>query len=186
MYSNSWEIKSFLEQTVINKQEYRQLLPNSLDGNLSGFETEEIFKGNQFTTFLGIMLWGFSGFVAYMLFNTLHDPFNGGFLVLSTFGLLLFFVLLSSAMNYFVLTRDYLIIRNHNFIWKSKIYLLKNIKEVVFEGSGRQENSLVVITKDYKSKRYVAGTLREKNWFNFKNNLEKLGVIVRNEGIYSF
>lgn len=182
MYANSWEIKSFLEQTVVNKQEYRPTLPNNINKNSIRFETEETFKGNQFTSFMGILLWGSIGFLVYLLFSMLHHPSIGEALLWSALGLFLF-VTISWSMNYFGLTEDYLIVRNHNFTWRTKIYPLADIKEVVFESPVRQENTLRVITKNFRSNIYPAGTLRDKTWLDLKNKLEMKGVVVRNEWV---
>ena len=89
-------------------------------------------------------------------------------------------------MNYFLISNDYLIVKNHNHIWKEKIYHLSNIKEVVFESNGQQPNCMRIITKDFKNKLYPAGTLRGKTWLKMKKKLELKGVIVRNECIYEY
>lgn len=93
------------------------------------------------------------------------------------------FVLQSWLMHYFGLTKDFLIVRNHNFIWKAKIYRLSDIKEIVFETQGKQPNCMRIITNNYKNKLYPAGTLRDKTWLNLKDKLEANGVTVRNECI---
>ena len=86
-------------------------------------------------------------------------------------------------MNYFVLTKDYLIVKNHNFLWQTKIYCLKDIKEIVYETQSKQPNSMRVITIDFKNKLYPAGTLRNKTWLEMKNRFEAKGLKVRNECI---
>lgn len=186
MYTNSWEIKSFLDQTVVNKQAYRPIMPNSINKNSISFEAEEIFKGNQFTSFRGIILWGFIGFLAYMAFGMNQNPPIGVTLLLVALGIFLFLIS-SVTMYYFGLTQDYLIIRNHNFIRKLKIYSLADIREVVFEAAdSRQAHTMRVITKDFRYKLYPAGTLRDKTWLDLKNKLEMKGVVVRNECIYAY
>ena len=86
-------------------------------------------------------------------------------------------------MHYFGLTKDYLVVRNHNFIWKVKIFRLTDIKEVVFETQGKQPNCMRIITKDFRNKLYPAGTLRDKTWLEMKRQLESKGINVRNECI---
>jgi len=87
-------------------------------------------------------------------------------------------------MHYFVLANDYFVVKNHNFIWLKKYYRLKDIKEIVFETQGKQPNCLRVITNDFRNKLYPAGTLRDKNWLELKEELEKKGISVRNECIF--
>ena len=58
MYSNSSDIKLFLEQVVLKKQDYKPSITNKISERSIRFENEEIFKGNQFTSLRGISLWG--------------------------------------------------------------------------------------------------------------------------------
>lgn len=183
MYANSYELKLFLEQVILNKQEFKPTLTNEINSNEIRFESEEAFKGNQFTSLRGISLWGLIGFFAFMLFIKWQSPPIGLLIFFGAFGTF-WFILHSWLMHYFGLTKDYLVVRNHNFIWKAKIYRLTDIKEVVFETQGKQPNCMRIITKDFRNKLYPAGTLRDKTWLEMKRQLESKGVTVRNECIY--
>jgi len=182
MYSNSSDIKLFLEQVVLKKQDFKPSITNKTSEHSIRFENEEIFKGNQFTSLRGISLWGLIGFFAFMLVTKWQSPPLGLLIFFGAFGAF-WFVLHSWLMHFFGLTTDYLVVRNHNFIWKVKPYRLKDIKEVVFETQGKQPNCMRVITKDFKNKLYPAGTLRDKTWLDLKDKLEAKGVTVRNECI---
>lgn len=183
MYSNSSEIKLLLEQVVLNKQVFNPNSINKISKDAIRFENEEIFKGSQFTSLRGISLWGMIGFLIILLFSKWQNP---PVRLLIPFGVfsIFWFILHSWLMHYFGLTKDYLVIRNHNFIWKVKIYRLADIKEVVFETQGKQPNCMRIITKDFKNKLYPAGTLRDQTWLKMKRQLESKGVTVRNECIY--
>ncbi|MCL2435629.1 MAG: hypothetical protein FWD09_05775 [Lentimicrobiaceae bacterium] len=182
LYSNIWEIKSFLNQTIINKQEYKPSVAQKTDRNRIRFEIEETFKGNQFLSFRGIFFWPFICLLAFMFFAGI-GRYPWGILIFPvTFGTA-FFILLSWQIHYFGLTENSLIVRNHNYIWMAKIYPLLDIKEVVFEGLGNQAFSMRIITNDFRNKRYQAGTLRDKTWLYLKDKLEAKGIIVRNECI---
>lgn len=183
MYSNSHEVKAFLEQVVINKQEFKTIKPKKISSNELRFENKEVFKGNQFTSLRGISLWGLIGFFTFLfLFKENNLKLEG----LIFFWLLggFWFLLNSWLMHYFELTKNFLIISNHNFIWKNRIYNFSDIKEVVFESQGKQPNCMRVITKDFRNKLYPAGTLRNKTWLEMKKKLEAKGVKVRNECIF--
>jgi hypothetical protein len=183
MYSNSYEVKSFLEQVVINKQEFKTSTLKKIKKNELRFENTEKFKGNQFTSLRGISLWGLIGFFTILFIGKETSMKLGGvifFSLLGTFWVLLHYWL----MHYFELTKKFLIIRNHIFIWKMKIYDLSDVKEIVFETQGNQPNCMRVITNDFKNKLYPAGTLRDKTWLEMKKRLETRGVEVRNECIY--
>ncbi|MES1181209.1 MAG: hypothetical protein ABUL44_00285, partial [Flavobacterium sp.] len=182
MYANSAEIKLFLDHVFLKKQKFDPTLTAEIDRDELLFEYEDTFKGNQFTSMRGITLWGFIGFIAFMT-TKVKTPQTGAFIAFGFFATF-WFVLHAWLMHYFGLTKDYLIVRNHNFIWKEKIYRLSNIKEVVFETQGKQPNSMRIITNDFRNKLYPAGTLRDEMWLDMKRALESRGVKVRNECIF--
>lgn len=183
MYSNSYEVKSFLEQVIIKKQQFKINEPKKFKSSELRFENIEIFKGNQFTSLRGISLWGLIGVFTFPLIIKGTNLKLGAVIFFCLFGTF-WFVLHSWLMHYFGLTKDFLIIRNHNFIWKEIIYNYSDIKEVVFESQGKQPNCMRVITNDFRNKLYPAGTLRDKTWLEMKKKLEVKGVKVRNECIY--
>jgi len=182
MYSNSSEIKLFLERVVIKKQDFNHDSIKEISNDAIRFENEETLKGNQFTSLRGISLWGLIGFFAFLLISKWQSPPLGLLIFFGAFGTF-WFVLHSWLMHYFGLTKDYLIVRNHNFFWKVKIYRLTDIKEVVYETQGKQPNCMRIITNDFRNKLYPAGTLRDKTWLDLKDKLEAKGVTVRNECI---
>ena len=182
MYSNSSDLKLFLEQVFFKKQDFKPALKNQISINEIQFENEETFKGNQFTSLRGISLWGLIGFFTLLLFSEGKTQ-PVGLIFFGAFGIF-WFITHSWLMHYFGLTKKFLIIKNHNFFWKLKIYRLSDIKEIVFETQGKLPNCLRVITNDYRNNLYPAGTLRDKMWLNFKVKLETKGLIVRNECIF--
>ena len=181
MYANSYEVKSFLEQVVVNKQEFKLRILNKIKKNVLRFEKKQVFKGNQFITLRGISLWWILGLFILVLIN--RRLTNAGIIFFSVFGPL-WFILHSWLMHYFVITKNFLVIRNHNFTWKERIYSISDIREVVFESRGNQPNCLKVITIDFKSKLYPASTLSDRTWLDMKKKLETKGIEVRNECIY--
>ncbi|MFQ3238320.1 MAG: hypothetical protein ACI9NI_000598 [Olleya marilimosa] len=183
MYSNSYEVKSFLEQVIINKQEFKTNTIKKINKNELRFENTEKFIGNQFTSLRGISLWGLIGFFTILIIGKETSMKLGGVIFFSLLGAF-WFLLHYWLMHYFELTRKFLIVRNHIFIWKMKIYDLSDIKEVVFETQGNQPNCMRIITNNFKNKLYPAGTLRNKTWLEMKKRLETRGVKVRNECIY--
>jgi hypothetical protein len=182
MYSNSSEIKLFLERVVIKKQDFNHDSIKEISKDAIRFENEETFKGNQFTSLRGISLWGLIGFFTFLLISKRQNPPLGLLIFFGAFGTF-WFVLHSWLMHYFGLTKDYLIVRNHNFFWKVKIFRLTDIKEVVYETQGKQPNCMRIITNDFRNKLYPAGTLRDKTWLDLKDKLEAKDVTVRNECI---
>lgn len=182
MYENSWEIKSFLKSVVLDKP---PLVPHACtEADLSDIRHESFitFRGNQFTSLRGLSLWGLIGvFLAILLLND-KSPSAGTLLFIACF-CLIWFSINSYLMHYFLCSDTYFVVKNHNFTWKTKIYRLQDIREVVFETQGKQPNNLRVITKDFRSRLYPAGTLRDKTWLKLKQELEQWGIVVRNECI---
>lgn len=182
MYANSSALKLLLQQAISKKDEYEPLTTRPINREEINFENEEIFKGNQLTSFRGISLWGVVVFCAYVFFGKWEMPSIASVAFFSLF-VVFWFCLHSWLMHYFGLANKYFIVRNHNFIWMKKIYPLSDIKEVVFETQSKQPNCLRVITNDFRSKLYPAGTLRDETWLDMKRQLESRGVSVRNESI---
>ena len=182
MYSNSWEIKSFLKQVVIDKKQFLQSNNSPIDKDAVASDFYETFKGNQLTSLRGISLWGLIGLFVYMVINNKRPVHIGSVLFVSGSSLF-WFIGLSFQMHYFQVSDNYFLIRNHNFFWKKKAYNIADIKEIVFETQGKMPNCLRVITKDFRNKLYPAGTLRDQNWLALKDKLETYKVKVRNECI---
>lgn len=181
-YANSSELKTFLDQTVVKKQEYIPKLPNIIDRCLAELGKKDVFKGNQFTSFRGILLWGMFAFSTCMLIANNSFGNRKVLVPLLIFGTF-WFLFNSWLMNYFEISERFLIVKNHNFIGKSKVYELSTIKEVVFEMIGRSPNSMRIITTDFQNKIFPAATLRDHTWLEMKTKLESKGIKVRNECI---
>ena len=58
MYSNSWEIKSFLKQVVIDKKDFFEPTENQIDINSVNSDYYETYKGTVITSLRGLSLWG--------------------------------------------------------------------------------------------------------------------------------
>ncbi|MES2850182.1 MAG: hypothetical protein V4685_14080, partial [Bacteroidota bacterium] len=182
MYANSWQIKSFLKTVVIDKKEYAEKVNYDIKHSDLSDDFFEIYKGNQFTSLRGILLWALVGFLCYVFLNSKKIPTFGATIFLLLFCSFWFF-LNSWLMNYFKVSQNFFIVKNHNFFWKEKGYKLSDIKEIVFETQGKMPNCLRIITKDFRNKLYPAGTLRDKTWLELKDKLESYNIRVRNECI---
>jgi len=181
MYENAWEIKSGLEQRVLT----RRRLTIVDTGPISRAELQgapfETFKNNQFLSLRGLLLWGFIGFTILITLAG-KKPQNAGLLFLLMF-ILFWFALHSWLMNYFMVSDRYFLVRSHIYFWKRKAYRLTDIREIVFETRNKMPNCLRVITWDFKSRLYPAGTLWDKTWLRLKESLESHDIKVRNECI---
>lgn len=182
MYSNSSQIKSFLEKTVLENEEYVVIQNTFIRPDSIRFERAEDFKGNQFTSLPGITLWGVVAFMFSIFIFNGKFPTIEALIFFSCFGGF-WFLFNSWLMHYFSLTENHFVVKNHNLIWRQHIYRLKDIKEVTFETQGKLPNSLRVITKDFQNKLYPASTLRNNTWKKLEEKLTQRGIIVRNENI---
>ena len=180
-YSNSSEIKYFIQEIVINKKETieKQKNINSID-IVNEFLVS--YKGNPIFSFRGIFMWGLIVFALVMPLLT-NKPFKwDAYPVLIGFCFFWFFMN-SLAMNYFEISKNYFVVKNHYFFWKNDIYSINEIKEVVYEQQSKQPNNLRLITNHYKSKLYPAGSLTDSTWIKMKKDLENKHILVRNECI---
>jgi hypothetical protein len=183
MYSNSWEIKSYIKQLVIDKEDFFDTNKKTIDLSWLNNDNFITYKGSVITSMRGISLWGIISFFTFLLLNN-HKTISVwpslGYLCFSLFWLLLH----SYIMNYFEISDNLFVVRNHNFFWSKKAYRITDIKEIVFESPVEMPNCLRVITKDFKNKLYPAGTLRDKTWLALKDKLETYKIKVRNECIF--
>lgn len=177
IYSNPAEIKKFISVNVLNKGESQveRNIPVPATA-LAGIET---FKGNQFTSLRGLVIWVFPLYLLFMWLTGRVSAKNPGWLlpVVATS----WFFLWSYFTFYFQIDEGSLIIRNHNYFWVSKKYDLSNIHEITFETTRKWPNCLRVITNDFKTRLYPAGTLRDRDWQNLQKTFEQYGIPVRNE-----
>ena len=182
MYANSPEIKRFLKNVVMDK---KLVTPDqnkeASDVGLE-FESFEVFKNSPWSSARGLSLWGLLLFLLYMSLTKNKIPFTWSLSIFGFFGLF-WFLFSSYMMHYFACSDRYLVVKNHNFVWKKEAYLLKDIQEVVFETQPRSPNFLRVITTDFRNKTYPAGTLQDGTWLALKAYLERRKVPVRNECI---
>lgn len=180
-YLNTPELKLSFEKNFLNKEPHKtkqDISPNKLR-----FDDFETFAGIQWISLRGVTLWGMIVFFAGLIIYKGKQPSTTTILVMSTI-CIIWFWLNSYFMHYFKLYDQYLVVKNHNWIWRTHIYHINDIKEVAFETQGKWPNCLRIITKDHKNQLYPAGTLWDKTWFHFKDKLEEKNILVRNECIY--
>lgn len=183
MYSNSWEIKSFIKQIVVDKKNKFEISTNETRKKDIEKEHFEEFKGNPFFSFRGIMMWSIILFLLFIIFSPFRKiSYFNALRLFIPFGLF-WFALNAYCMHYFELSKNYFVVRNHYFWWIKDIYKSSEIEIIVYERLGKQPNSLRIITKNYRRKLYPAGTLNDKKWLELKTKLERQNIEVRNECI---
>ena len=187
LYSNSWEIKSFIQQIIIDKKDFFETNSKTINTKITDKEIEKEtfyqYKGNPVFSFRGLMMWGLIGAFLFMFIFvkakiSLEDQLQA-FIPITV----IWFIINALFMNYFEMSKNYFVIKNHYFFWVKRIYKISDIEEIVFESQGKQPNSLKLVTKDFKRKLYPAGTLRDSKWLELKSEFEKRNINVRNECI---
>ncbi len=190
-YGNAPEIKLFIEEYIIakkNSNDKSSIEPTQRIGNVPSDSTINlqkkdskklyVFNNNQFTSFYGIMMWGFLAFLIYLNYN---NPSGLTFIFTSIIGAV-FFVLFSWMMYYFEVSEHLFRVNNPNAPWKADSFKFSDIKEIVFQPSiGRRPRSLAVITNDFKQETFIASTLRNQTWESLKECLKRKGIRVRDE-----
>jgi hypothetical protein len=181
-YSNISEMKCFIQEIIIEKKddfEVTRQETNSIDIDQELFVP---YKGNPVFSFEGFFMWVIILFIAFIpLFSS--KPFSTKGIIFTLFLAIFMFPVFSRMMYYFEISKGFFVIKNHYFFWKKEDYPISDIREVVYEQQHRQPNRIRLITKDFKSKLYIAASLNRKTWLEMKKNLESKNIIVRNECI---
>jgi hypothetical protein len=182
LYSNSAEMKYFIQEIVIDKKDTFKIPNRNINLNNINNEFFIPHKGNPIFSFRGILMWGLIlAIILLPLFSKKTINIKG---LLFLIPLCVFWFILNSwMMHYFEISKNFFIVKNHYYFWKKDIYSISDIKEIVFESQPKQANKLRIITKDFKTKFYLAGSLTDKNWLEMKKKLENKNIIVRNECI---
>lgn len=179
LYSNTWKFKSLLDQ-LVNNNIPGNVEKNDIDTVFPEINDFELFKGNPVFSFRGLLLWGLVGIMIFLTFfggKAIDHKVTMFFFGISAF----WFLGISNSMNYFGLSGECFIVRNHNFIWKKHLYKISDIREIVFETYPKAAYCLRIISKNFHSKLYPAGTLHNKHWLELMRKLEVKGITVRNE-----
>ncbi len=180
-YSNISEIKAFIQENVIDRKTSSDTSTPFINIDIN----KELFipyKGNPLLSFRGFFMWIFILFLLFlpMLSNKSINPKG---IVFSTSCAVVIFLLFSRMLNYFEMSNNFFVVKNHHFFWKNEIYSISDIREIVFERHHKQPNLLRLITKDFNTKTYLAASLNDSDWLEMKSELEKYNVSVRNECI---
>ena len=151
MYSNSSDIKLFLEQFVLKQKKINNIVSeNNFGEYINQYENEEIFKGNLLFCFDGILFWlVLMIFIYFMFFNGFDSKQLTLYLIFGCFAIS-WLIFMPRNLNYFSLTNEHLIIRNHIFFWKKKKYNLKNLKIITSTGSPLVKESFVYVYEKIK------------------------------------
>ena len=180
-YTNTNEAKNFLQQKIIDKKEtIEESVFDDVNEELIKNDFYEVYKGNEFTSPVGIFLWMFLILLLYII--VLGWQKDSMFLIISfSCFSFLWFLLISYLANYAKLSKDYLIIKNKHFFWKNEVFKISNINEIIVIGN----NKLIkIIIKDLNYKQVPLGYLKKNRFKDLENRLEEYGVKIQKQLYY--
>ena len=176
MYSNLAEMRKFISEKANEK--IKDPKPKVNNSAVLFFD-RKIYSGNVWTSFKTIIV---AGVILFFGFLILTNPIPSQIYVyLVLLAPILFYMSFGNEMNYFILEGENFIIKNQFFPWKKKVFKLNDISEFVIESPYKRSNSLRVITKEFRSQLFGAGSLRDKHWKEFKDDITTIGIPVRSE-----
>ena len=178
-YVKPWEWKMFVQKMVLEKQSYWQV--EEARRVSYTFTTEDHFQtysNHYFTSVIGIMLTLTTVMFTATIVTSDHPAPVWFIYAFSLMGLCAY-AYCGTLVHYFQVGSEYVVIRNHIFFWKRRYFKLADIAEVSIDSLHNHPNFLKFSTRNFKTHRYFAGTLRDKTWLALKDRLEERGVKVR-------
>lgn len=179
-YKNTAEIKQCLEQLIVLKKRFDPYRTKQIKPAEVKISESIQYKGMQLLCFHGAAIWiGVLVFASVGLIGeTDESPLLIHSIIIAIIATYIF--ALSFFLNYFLVTDEYLVIKNHNWIWRNRIIAFEDIREVFIEEDGRWPKTLVVFTKDFRKYEYPASSLRKKQWFGLWRALARKKIKVSN------
>jgi len=185
-YRNSPEIRQILEKLKPGQDSQNnnlKTISNKESINKSDYKAEGLwtikFSGNPLFNFNSIL---FFGFTFGLLFSTKDTiALHKERLAILILPIITFYLGLGFQLHYFILSNNYLIVKNHFWFWKKHTYKISELREAVFESPYKTSDSLRLITTSFKSKLYPAGSLRKRHWRELKRLLEEKKIMIRDE-----
>lgn len=184
-YSNFNEIQLALESALqgLKKRETINLAavrnPAIHPVKLENYAGLQRFSGNHVFSLNGISLYGLIALFIYYFFSIDN-------LSIAAIGVLLFLIgllywIFGRQLHYFYMSKEYLVVKNQIWPWVNDQYRIADLRELVFEMPYRRSKSLRIINKNYKTKLYMAGSLRSKTWKELNQLTKHTKLKVRNE-----
>lgn len=178
MYSNSAQLNYHFGRKLVNKEQGSIRIPNNSEITPIHETKARVYKGDPILSFRGILLW--ATLVLILIFALTEKLSIEEMIpwIIGWGGELIFF---SWTMYYAVLSEDFLVLKNHARIWKSRTYRTSDIKEVVFERHKQLGYRVRIATKDHRTKVFSASTLTESTWRKLQAHLKELDIPVKDK-----
>ncbi|EAZ96098.1 hypothetical protein FBBAL38_01725 [Flavobacteria bacterium BAL38] len=176
-------ILNFINETIksenikIVKLNLDSILPQKMTFKINSDDKTKTFNFSHVLSPTGIIFYSFILMIPYSFFS--REPLNI-YTTLQIPVLITFFILLfSNEMNYFIITDNYLIVKNSIRFWEKKYFELDEIESINIHRHFRQFGKTVVIkTKLFENRTYSSDNLLNKHWEGFKIELKKNNVAI--------
>jgi len=132
------------------------------------------FAGNPYTSFNGLVIFGWAVFILISLLVMKRPLVPMHLFIL--FPCVFVYWGFANQLNYFLVSNQRLIVRNHFLPWINKEYAVSEILAFDFESPYRRSQALRIIKQDFRSKLYCAGSLRDKHWSALREKLGELQI----------
>jgi hypothetical protein len=175
LFYNYHLLKQYLQHIITSQESFNPYMLKSTKGVNPQYLNS--YRGTFILSFRGLI---FIMLCAPMLFIAIYKN-NSTLITFSALFSVFFYFIIGTNVYFIGLSNHYLVVNNHLLFWINHIYNLSDISEVVYETQGKQPNCIRIITRDYKSKYYGAGTLSSNTLRRLKKQLEKQGIPVRDE-----
>ncbi|WP_366187311.1 hypothetical protein [Flavobacterium ovatum] len=176
-YSNAIEMKIFIEEVLSEKNE---TIPVQLAEIEIDLEIFTLYKGNPILCFTGFSMWSLILLIPLLVMlknNTIYvNP-----LVIFNPLTIFWFIFHARMMDYFEISENFIIVKNHYFFWKKKTIRIDEIREVQLFRPYKRSNTLRILFNDFSTQNYMAASLRTATWKELKMNLDHKNISVRNE-----
>lgn len=141
------------------------------------FENGKTYNFSHILSFTGIVLYIFLFVISIKLMTDENIQIS---VIFGSVALLAFiFLLFSYNTNYFVITKNYLIVKNSIRFWKKVSFELSEIESISINYYEKQLGKTIVIkTKDFETISFISDNLLNKNWKSFKDELKRNQILV--------
>lgn len=171
-YKNTGTLKQALYANFGN------LITSPSNSNSTGSGTavssgEEKFAGNPLFSVHGM---AFSIFLVIMFVVMAQTGYLVPFWQVFAISAVVLYLGSGGMLNYFIVSGNKLIIKNHIWWWRNIQFDLDDIKQAVAEHHYKTPNSLCINFKNFTTKNYAAGSLYNKTWKKLLERLASAGI----------
>jgi hypothetical protein len=187
-YRNNFLLKQCLDQVFNKRKKFEPYVMQEVRREDVKLSDRKSYNGYHLLSIFGLGFWFLHIYTAIMVVDYLNGDFrNEWFVDVMAIGVMLgMYWFFSYGLNYFQVTDEHLIIRNHVAFWYKKTYKLDDINKIHFGSESKMPTALILYTKDYKKRFFHADTLWKRHWKSLRDDLRSKKVKTGNLGAIVF